>query len=157
MSNWLEHSEQIEINLPVDLVWSLWSDLENMPQWMGWIKSVQVLEDDPQLSRWQLASNNVEFSWLARMRQLIPNELMQWESVDGLPNRGAVYFYNRLEKGTVIKMSVAFQIPGIFGTLLDNLFLGDLVEANIKGDLTRFRDYALHYYHSADSQSLVES
>ena len=146
MSNWLEHSDQIEINLPVDVVWSLWSDLEQMPHWMGWIKSVEVLDENPDLSRWRLASGNVEFTWLSRMLELIPHQVMQWESVDGLPNRGAVYFYDRFEKGTVVKMSIAFQIPGLFGTLLDNLFLGDLVEANIRGDLTRFRDYAIEHH-----------
>ena len=34
MTNWLEHSVQIEVDAPIDLVWSLWSDLEQMPQWM---------------------------------------------------------------------------------------------------------------------------
>jgi uncharacterized membrane protein len=150
MSDWLEHSDQIEINLPVDLVWSLWSDLEKMPQWMGWIKSVHILDKDPTLSRWTLASGTVEFSWLAKMLQVVPHQIMQWESVDGLPNRGAVYFYNRLGKGTVVKMSIAFQIPGILGPLLDNLFLGKLVESHIREDLIRFRDFALNEHHKTE-------
>ena len=42
MSDWLEHSVQIEVPAPIDLVWNLWSDLEKMPQWMKWIESVEV-------------------------------------------------------------------------------------------------------------------
>ncbi|NEQ25556.1 MAG: hypothetical protein F6K28_42145, partial [Microcoleus sp. SIO2G3] len=51
MSNWLEHSVQVEVDVPIETVWSLWADLEQMPRWMKWIDSVKVLEDNPELSR----------------------------------------------------------------------------------------------------------
>jgi uncharacterized membrane protein len=34
MSDWLEHSVQVEVDVPIDLAWSLWSDLEQMPRWI---------------------------------------------------------------------------------------------------------------------------
>jgi uncharacterized membrane protein len=40
MSDWLKHSVQVEVDASIDLVWSLWSDLEQMPRWMKWIDSV---------------------------------------------------------------------------------------------------------------------
>ncbi|HAG81996.1 MAG TPA: hypothetical protein DD379_27020 [Cyanobacteria bacterium UBA11162] len=142
MSNWLEHSVQIEVEVPIELVWSLWSDLEQMPRWMKWIESVDVLEDNPELSRWKLASSGFEFSWLSRILKLVPNQIIQWESVDGLPNRGAVRFYDR-HGSSIVKLTVAYDIPGILGQLMDNLFLGRIVESTIQADLERFRDYAL--------------
>jgi len=48
MTDWLEHSVLVEVDAPVELVWDLWSDLEQMPRWMKWIESVRVLEDDPE-------------------------------------------------------------------------------------------------------------
>ena len=63
MSNWLEHSVQIEVDAPMELVWGLWSDLEQMPQWMKWIDSVKILDENPELSRWKLASGGLEFTW----------------------------------------------------------------------------------------------
>jgi len=63
---WLEHSVQVEVDAPIDLVWALWSDLEQMPQWMKWIESVKILEEEPELSRWKLASGGLEFTWLSR-------------------------------------------------------------------------------------------
>ena len=92
MSDWLEHSVQIEIAAPIDLVWNLWSDLEQMPQWMKWIESVEILKDNPELSKWKLASGNFEFSWLSRIQRIVTHQIIQWESVDGLPNRGAIRF-----------------------------------------------------------------
>ncbi len=142
MTDWLEHSVQVEVNAPIDFVWGLWSDLEQMPRWMKWIDSVNVLEDDPDLSRWKLASGAFEFSWLSRILKLVPNQIIQWESVDGLPNRGAVRFYDR-KGSSVVKLTVAYAIPGILGRIMDDLFLGRVVESTIQADMERFRDYAL--------------
>lgn len=143
MTNWLEHSVQVEVDVPIDLVWSLWSDLEQMPRWMKWIDSVKILEDNPELSRWKLATGSLEFSWLSRILKLVPNQIIQWESVDGLPNRGAVRFYDR-HGSSIVKLTVAYAIPGILGQLMDNLFLGRVVESTIQADLERFRVYALN-------------
>ena len=140
MKNWLEHSVQIEVDAPIDLVWNLWSDLEQMPLWMKWIESVKVLEDNPELSRWKLASSGFQFTWLSRILNLIPHQIIQWESVDGLPNKGAVRFYDRHES-SIVRLTIAYAIPGILGQLMDNLFLGKVVESTIAADLERFRNY----------------
>jgi uncharacterized membrane protein len=140
MANWLEHSVQIEVEAPMDLVWSLWSDLEQMPRWMKWIESVQVLEENPELSKWKLASTGFEFTWLSRITKLVPQQIIQWESVDGLPNRGAVRFYD-LRGRSIVRLTIAYSVPGWLGKIMDNLFLGRVVESTVKADLERFRDY----------------
>lgn len=142
MTDWLEHSVQVEVEVPIDLVWSLWSDLEQMPRWMKWIESVKVLEENPELSRWKLASGGFEFSWLSRIVKIVPQQIIQWESVDGLPNRGAIRFYDR-HSSSIVKLTAAYGIPGIIGKLMDNLFLGRIVESTLQADLERFKDYAL--------------
>ena len=142
MKDWLEHSVQVEVNAPIDLVWNLWSDLEQMPRWMKWIDSVQLLADNPELSRWKLASSGFEFTWLSRILKLVPHQIIQWESVDGLPNRGAVRFYDR-HTSSIVKLTVAYAIPGLLGKLMDNLFLGRIVESTIQADLERFKDYTM--------------
>ncbi|MBF2037008.1 MAG: SRPBCC family protein [Leptolyngbyaceae cyanobacterium T60_A2020_046] len=139
---WLEHSVLVDVDAPVEHVWALWSDLEQMPRWMKWIDSVTILPENPDLSRWKLASGGFEFSWLSRITKLTPHQIIQWESVDGLPNRGAIRFYDRKGKSTV-KLTVAYSIPTLIGQLMDNLFLGRVVESTIQADLNRFRDYAM--------------
>ena len=142
MSNWLEHSVQIEVDAPMELVWGLWSDLEQMPQWMKWIDSVKILDENPELSRWKLASGGLEFTWISKILKVVPHQIIQWESVDGLPNRGAIRFYDR-QGSSIVRLSVAYGIPGWLGKLMDNLFLGRVVESTIMADLERFRDYAM--------------
>lgn len=142
MPDWLEHTVQIKVEIPIDLAWGLWSDLEQMPRWMKWIDSVQVLDHQPELSRWQLASGSFNFSWLSKITRLTPQQLIQWESVNGLPNRGAIRFYDRKD-GTIVKLTISYAIPGILGRLMDNLFLGGIVESTLEADMERFRAYAL--------------
>lgn len=145
MTDWLEHTVQVEVETPIHVVWDLWSDLEQMPRWMKWIDSVKVLEENPDLSRWKLASGGFEFSWLSRITKLVAQQIIQWESVDGLPNRGAIRFYDRGDR-SIVKLTVAYNIPGILGKIMDNLFLGRIVESTIQADMNRFREYALKAY-----------
>ncbi|BAU42600.1 SRPBCC family protein [Leptolyngbya sp. O-77] len=142
MADWLDHTVQVEVEAPIERVWGLWSDLEQMPKWMKWIDSVTIQPDHPDLSRWKLASSGFEFSWQSRITKLVQHQIMQWESVDGLPNRGAIRFYDRGDR-SVVKLTVSYAIPGILGKVMDNLFLGRLVESTLQADLNRFRDYAL--------------
>jgi uncharacterized membrane protein len=142
MSEWLEHSVQIEVAAPIDLVWNLWQNLELMPRYFKWIESVQILEDTPELSRWKLAVTNFEFTWLARSLQQIPNQLIQWESVDGLPNRGAIRFYDRKES-SIVRLTVSYAVPGFLALLMDNGFVRKAVEGTLQADMDRFRDYAM--------------
>jgi len=140
MTNWLEHSVQIEVDAPIDLVWGLWSDLQQMPLWMKWIDSVKVLENNPELSRWKLASDPFVFTWVSRTAKLVPKQIIQTESVEGLPNKAAVRFYDRGES-SLVRLTISYSIPGILGQLMDNLFLGRIVESTLMADMERFRDY----------------
>ncbi len=143
MSNWLEHTVQIEVEAPLERVWELWSDLEQMPQWTLWLESVKVLEDNPNLSRWQLATRGIKLSWLARTLKKVPQQIIQWEAVDGWPNRGAVRFHNR-PQSSMIELTIAYAKPRIWGQTMDKLFLGRLVASTIRADLERFRQYAIN-------------
>ena len=142
MSDWLEHSVQVEVEVPIDYVWSLWSDLEQMPKWMKWIDAVKISEDDPEISIWTLKSGIWEFNWKSRIVKVIPHQIIEWESIDGLPNRGAIRFYDR-HGSSIVKLTIAYAIPGVLRIIMDNLFLRNIVESTIQADMNRFRDYAL--------------
>jgi uncharacterized membrane protein len=144
MADWLEHSAQVELPVSVDRVWQLWSDLEQMPNWMKWIESVKVQADQPELSRWKLASGNFEFTWLSRITKEVSNQIIQWESVDGLPNKGAIRFYDRKTDGSIVRLTVGFKIPLVL-RWMDGLFLGQVVESTLQADMDRFRAYAIEH------------
>ncbi|NEQ51397.1 MAG: hypothetical protein F6K11_14865 [Leptolyngbya sp. SIO3F4] len=142
MANWLEHSVYVDVEAPIDLVWALWSDLEQMPQWMKWIDSVELLSDQPEMSRWKLASGVWEFTWLSRTVKVVPNQILQWESVDGLPNRGAIRFYGHHHGTSTVKMTLSYSVPAVLARFMENGWLRRIVDSTLQADLERFRQKA---------------
>ncbi|HBU26881.1 MULTISPECIES: SRPBCC family protein [Synechococcus] len=139
MGRWLEHSVTTSIRAPVDQVWVLWSDLEAMPLWMRWIESVQTL-DDPNLTEWTLAAQGFRFQWKARITNRVEAQQLNWESVKGLPTKGAVRFYPEGPALTAVKLTVSYELPGVLAPLMDSAMLGGLVSKELQANLDRFRD-----------------
>ncbi|MDX2271579.1 MAG: SRPBCC family protein [Cyanobacteriota bacterium] len=138
--DWLEHTVQVEVPIGIERVWELWASLELMPHWMKWIRSVELIDDE--ISKWTLDARGFNFSWTSRITTLIKHQIISWKSVDGLANRGTLRFYDR-KGSTIVKLSVAYVLPGILGKIMDGLFLGKIVESSLQEDLERFRTYAL--------------
>lgn len=142
---WLEHTCQVDVPLAIEPIWELWSDLQQMPNWMKWIRSVELL--DSEHSRWTLDTRGLIFSWTSKTHTVIPHQMIAWQSVDGLPNRGALRFYDRKDAGTIVKLTVAYAVPGWLSVLLDNGLIRNAVEGTLQADLNRFHDYALAQGH----------
>ncbi|MGG6267613.1 SRPBCC family protein [Leptolyngbya sp. AN03gr2] len=143
MSQWLEHTAQVEVEASIEKVWGFWSDLEQMPNWMNWISSVKVSEEQPELSRWTLNAVGLQFSWQSRLTKIVPNQIIQWESISGLPNRGAIRFYDRGSEGSIVKMTIAYSVPELLAQMMNNGMVDRFVQSNIRADLDRFREYAV--------------
>ena len=139
MGRWLEHTVTTEVKAPVDRVWAVWSDLEAMPRWMRWIESVKTL-DDPDLTDWTLAAQGFRFSWKARITTRVEAQQLHWESVGGLPTKGAVRFYVESETCTAVKLSVTYELPGVLAPLMEPSILGRIVTKELQANLDRFRD-----------------
>ena len=121
----------------------MWSDLEQMPKWMKWIDSVEVLKDEPELSRWKLNTAGLSFSWLSRIVNVVPQQIIQWESVDGLPNKGAIRFYGRKDGSSTVKMTIAYALPAILARMMmSNSFVDRVVTSTLQADLDRFKALA---------------
>lgn len=156
MADWLEHTVHVDVDAPVQDVWQMWSDLEQMPQWMKWIDSVEILPDDPELSRWKLETAGLSFSWLSRIVNITTEQIIQWESVDGLPNRGAIRFYGHKDNTSTVKMSISYALPGILARLMmSNSFVDRVVTSTLQADLDRFKAYAIAHKASATANQPV--
>ncbi|MFO7630124.1 MAG: SRPBCC family protein [Prochlorococcaceae cyanobacterium] len=151
MGRWLEHSVTTDIQAPVEQVWEVWSDLEAMPRWMRWIESVTTL-DDPDLTDWTLAAQGFRFHWKARITQRVQAQQLHWESVGGLPTKGAVRFYPQ-GAATAVKLAVSFELPGILAPLMEPTILGGIVTKELQANLDRFRDLVESGYGSQVSSS----
>eukprot|EP00741_Cyanophora_paradoxa_P005901 tig00000949_g5719.t1 len=150
----IEHSVSVEIDVPIEKAFDLYSDLERMPMWSPWLKSVEVV--DEKTSRWTITSKGFSVSWLARNTEVKKNEIIRWEAVDGLPNKGAIRFIDRTQDGVervLVRMSVEYDIPGRIGEVVDRMIIGRLVESTLRSDLERFKEIVTRGASAADNAS----
>lgn len=140
MGRWLEHSVTTEIAAPVDRVWLVWSDLEAMPKWMRWIEAVVTEPNNPDLTDWTLAAQGFRFHWKARITQRVEAQQLHWESVGGLPTKGAVRFYPQGDKLTAVKLTVCYELPGVLAPLMEPSILGGIVTRELQTNLERFKE-----------------
>ena len=140
MGRWLEHSVTSEIQAPVEQVWAVWSDLEAMPRWMRWIESVVTQPGDPDLTDWTLAAQGFRFRWKVRITLRVDAQQLHWESVGGLPTKGAVRFYPQSPTCTAVKLSVSYELPAVLAPLMEPSILGGIVTKELQANLDRFRD-----------------
>ncbi|KAL4361676.1 hypothetical protein GQ457_04G029620 [Hibiscus cannabinus] len=141
---WQDCTAKIEVDVPASVAYNCYSDREAIPNWMPFISSVKVLEDKPDLSRWSLKYNafgrDLEYSWLARNMQPIPNQKIHWRSLEGLPNRGAVRFYPKGPSSCLIELTVSYEVPQLLTPVAS--VLQPFLENLLKGGLDRFAAYA---------------
>ena len=140
MGRWLDNSVTTEIDAPVSRVWGVWSDLEAMPRWMRWIESVKQDPSDADLTEWTLAAQGFRFQWLARITRRVPEQQLHWESVGGLPTRGAVRFYPLGDNRTAVRLTVSYELPAVLAPIMEPTMMGSIVTRELQANLDRFRD-----------------
>lgn len=144
---WQDCTVTMELDVPCSVAYKCYSDREAISRWMPFISSVKILEDKPELSQWSLKyeafGQNIEFSWLARNLQPIPNQKIHWRSLDGLPNRGSVRFYPKGPSSCLLELTVSYEVPQILAPVATalNPFLEGLL---IRG-LESFARFAREY------------
>ncbi|EFJ53042.1 hypothetical protein VOLCADRAFT_47345, partial [Volvox carteri f. nagariensis] len=128
---------------PLETCWSLWEDRERIPLWMPWIKSVKVLDKDPRMSRWTLATHQFgrdwEFSWLARNLPPVKNNKIHWPHAGiEIQNRGQIKFVRTSPTSCNITLIISYEVPNALVPFANALT--PLVEGIIQKDMERFRE-----------------
>ncbi|XP_058083223.1 uncharacterized protein LOC131231144 isoform X2 [Magnolia sinica] len=148
---WQDCVAKIEVDVPCKVAYDCYSDREAIPRWMPFISSVKIVEGKPDLSRWSLKyeafGRDLEFSWLARNMQPIPNQKIHWRSLEGVPNKGAVRFYPKGPSLCLIELTVSYEVPQILTPVASAL--KPFLESLLLGGLERFATVAKSY--KADS------
>ncbi|CDP17019.1 unnamed protein product [Coffea canephora] len=148
MMEWQDCTVKMEIDVPTSVAYTCYSDREALARWMPFISSVKILEDKPDLSRWSLEYKafglDIEFSWLARNMQPIPNQKIHWRSLEGLPNRGAVRFYPKGASSCNVELTVSYEVPQLLIPVASAL--QPVLESLLVRGLERFAKFAKEYY-----------
>jgi uncharacterized membrane protein len=133
--------ESVTINRPIKQLYRFWRNLENLPQFMRHLESVEKLTDT--ISHWRAkgpAGSVVE--WDGEIFNEIPNKLIAWRSLEGadVVSAGSVNFDPAAGgRGTRVTVHLQYSPPGgKVGAAIARLFGAD-AETEIREDLQRFK------------------
>jgi uncharacterized membrane protein len=130
----------ININAPVEEVWSFWSNYENFPLWMHNIKEVR--RHDNGLSHWVVAGPaGITVEWDAAETRRVENQVIAWKSVPGstVASAGMVRFQRNEDGTTRVDVHLSYNPPaGAVGHAVAALFGAD-PKTEIDEDLSRMK------------------
>lgn len=134
----------IHIARPPEELYAYWRNLENLPQIMSQLESVEVIND--RLSHWvvkTLPIGGPKIEWDAQIINEIENELIGWRSLRGadVDNAGSVRFHRADDgRGTDLTVTLQYDPPGgRLGAWVAKLF-GEDPKQKIEEDLKRFKE-----------------
>lgn len=133
-SHILRLERSVQIGRPVEEVFALWSQLEQLPSRLSLVKNVDV---SGQHSDWRVWIDGKEFNFDAQTTQFLPNEAIGWKSVSGPKHSGRINFA-RLGNDTLVHVTMNYAPPlGRFGRLLAPIT--DHLESYIELALREFK------------------
>ncbi|KAK9845010.1 hypothetical protein WJX74_009657 [Apatococcus lobatus] len=150
---WIRNSAGTNVDVPVDIAFALWEDRERICDWMPWIKSVKIQQNDTSLSRWTLSQDlfgrTWQFSWLARNLDPVHLKKIHWKSVEGsgsfgsaleVANRGEILFSQPSPASCSVTLTISYEVPDVLGPFANAL--SPTVEGILRTDMGRFAAYA---------------
>ena len=129
--------KEIEVDKPVDQVYSQWTQFEEFPQFMENVEQVRQL-DDKHLE-WKARVAGTDRQWKAEIIEQKPNRVIAWRSITGDKNDGKVEF-QPLNGHTKVKLVVDYDSPkAAVGELGDKLT--QATPRSVENDLKRFKEF----------------
>jgi uncharacterized membrane protein len=129
------------INRSPEVLYHRWRNLENLPQWMGHLVSVETTGNR---SHWVARGPaGMEVEWDAEIVTDEPERLLSWRSVAGsqIHTAGSVHFTALSHsRGTEVRVELKYDPPaGHLGSWLAWVF-GEEPGQQIRSDLRRFKE-----------------
>ena len=132
----IEH--QIDIDLPVPIVYEQWTKFDEFPCFMSGVEEVRHV-DDTHL-HWTVKIAGVVREWDAVITDQIPDSVIAWRSTDGTKNSGVVSFEQLRDHRTRVVLLMEFEPEGLIEHVGDAFQVPDGL---VISDLERFRDFIL--------------
>jgi uncharacterized membrane protein len=125
----------IEVDVPVAVVYNQWSDFESFPHFMNGVE--EVVQTDETHTRWRISIAGVKREFEAVTTDLVPNERIAWNSIDGESHSGKVLFHSIDANRTRIEVEMGWNPQGVTEKLGAALQLDDI---QVNQDLKNFKE-----------------
>lgn len=132
--------ESITVDRPIEQLYRFWRNLENLPQFMRHLDSVEKVTDT--ISHWRAKGPaDAIVEWDAEIINEVPNQVIGWRSLEGadVVSAGSVNF-DPAADGTRVTVHLQYSPPGgKVGAAVAKLF-GKDAATEIREDLQTFKN-----------------
>ncbi|MFO7690035.1 MAG: SRPBCC family protein [Cryobacterium sp.] len=129
--------ENVDVNVPIDVAYSQWTQFESFPHFLAYVKSVERLDDTR--THWTVKISGVEREFDAVITDKRPDERVAWTSTSGdLDHTGVITFHRLDIDETRVTVQLDWSTDGLAEKLGAALGIDDHV---IKKDLKQFKSF----------------
>lgn len=96
----------IELDVPLSTAYNQFTQFEEFPQFMTSVQEVKQI-DDKHL-HWKATVAGKQKEWDAEITQQIPDRLIAWRSISGVPNEGRVSFQSLGASRTRVTLKMSY-------------------------------------------------
>jgi uncharacterized membrane protein len=96
-----------EIGVPVRTAYNQWTQFEDFPRFMDGVMEVRQI-DDTHL-HWRASLAGTEKEWDAEIIEQVPDQVIAWRSISGVPNAGAVRFEPLSPERTRVSLEMEYE------------------------------------------------
>ena len=130
--------QDIDIGVPLSIVYNEWTQFENWPKFMHRVTSVSQEDETHVAFKAKIWGKTKEFK--AEIIEQRPDERIEWRVVDGISHTGVVTFHELAPRLTRVEVSLDLE-PG---SMLEKAARGmRLVKRAVRADLARFKAHVL--------------
>jgi len=129
----------VTVGRPPAEVFSMWRQLERLPEFMSHLRQVKDLGDGR--THWVASAPlGLQISWDAEVVNVRPEEMIAWRSLPGsmVDTAGSVHFVPT-GNGTEVRVSLKYDPPGGQAGATLARWLGESPETQLADDLERFK------------------
>ena len=131
-----EKEMSIDVDVPVSVAYSQWTQFEEFPQFMDGVESVTQLDD--RRLHWVAEIAGTHREWDAEIVDQDPDRRIAWRSIGGTGNAGIVRFQPLGPNQTRIGIELDVEPDDLVEQIGDKL---GFVSRQAEGDLKRFKDF----------------
>ncbi|MER7780031.1 MULTISPECIES: SRPBCC family protein [Streptomyces] len=102
--------ETVDINAPVSVTWSLWSDVTRWPSFLSHVRLVQPL--DERRFAWQLALPGADRNFVAELTEVVEENRIAWRTTEGVDHAGVVTFHRLSDTTSRVTLQIEYDPKG---------------------------------------------
>ena len=128
--------KSIEVNVPVGTAYHQWTQFEEFPRFMDWVKEVHQLDD--RHLRWRAQIGGQQKEWDVEIIEQTPDQRIMWTSHAGAINGWLVTFQSLSDIRSRVKLQLAYAPQSTVEQAGDRL---EVLASRVQEDLERFKEF----------------